>query len=55
MLMVMVLNLGVRSRFLTNDFVVANVLICGSNVPGIVDVLKSFVYSGSLAGASMVG
>ena len=53
--MVMVLNLGVCHRFLTNNFVDAVVLICGSNVPGIVDVSKSFVYSGSLAGVSVVG
>ncbi len=53
--MVMVLNLCVCSRFLTNDFVDANVLIQGSHVPGFVDVSKSLVYSGLLAGVSMVG
>ncbi len=53
--MVLVLNLGVWSRFLTNNFVDANVLICGSNVTGAVVVLKSFVYSGLLAGVSIVG
>jgi hypothetical protein len=46
--MVMVLNLGVCSRFLTNDFV-------NTNVTGVVVVLKSFAYSGSLAGVSIVG
>ncbi len=54
-LMVMVLNLGVCSRFLTNNFVDTNVLICGSNVTGVVVVSKSFVYLGSLAGVSIVG
>jgi hypothetical protein len=53
--MVMVLNLGVCSRFLTNDFMDTNVLVCGSNVTGVVDVSKSFVYTISLAGVSMVG
>ncbi len=38
--MVLVLNLGVWSRFLTNDFVDANVLICGSNVIGVVVVRR---------------
>jgi hypothetical protein len=38
--MVMVLNLGVWSRFLTNNFVDTNVLICGPNVTGVVVVLK---------------
>ncbi len=54
-LMVTVLNLGVCSSFLTSNFVDTNVLICGSNVTGFVDVLKSVVYSGSLVGVSMVG
>jgi hypothetical protein len=45
-LMGMVLNLGVCSRFLTNNFVDTNVLICGLNVTGVVVVLRSFVYSG---------
>ncbi len=37
-LLVMVLNLGVCSRFLTKDFVDMDVLICGLNcVFGIVD------------------
>jgi hypothetical protein len=53
--MVLVLNLGVWSRFLTNNFVDRDVLICGSNVIGVVVVLKSFMYSGSLAGVSIVG
>jgi hypothetical protein len=53
--MVMVLNLGVWSRFLTNNFVDSNVLICGPNVTGVVVVSKSFVYLGSLAGVSIVG
>ncbi len=53
--MVLVLNLGVWSRFLKNDFVDTNVLIGGSKVIGVVVVLKSFVYSGSLAGFSIVG
>ncbi len=42
--MVMVLNLGVWSRFLTNGFVDTDVLICGSNVTGVVVVLKSFMF-----------
>ena len=49
-LMVMVLNLGVCSRFLTNNFMVTNVLICGLNDTGVVVVSKSFVYLGSLTG-----
>ncbi len=53
--MVLVLNLGVWSRFLTNNFVDTNVLICGSNVIGGVVVMKSFVYLGLLAGVSIVG
>jgi hypothetical protein len=53
--MVMVLNLGVSSRFLTNNFVDTNVLSSGLNVTGLVDVSKSFVYLESLAGVSMVG
>jgi hypothetical protein len=53
--MVLVLNLGVWSRFLINNFVDTNVLICGLNVIGVVLVLKSFVYSGLLAGVSIVG
>ncbi len=32
-----------------------NVLICGLNVAGVVVVSKSFVYSGLLAGVSIVG
>jgi hypothetical protein len=54
-LMVLVLNLGVWSRFLTHDFVDTNVLICGLNVIGVVVVSKRFVYSGLLAGVSIVG
>ncbi len=54
MLMVLVLNLVVWSRFLTDNFVDTNVLICGSNVTGAVVVSKIFVYSGSLAGVSIV-
>ena len=46
--MVMVLNLGVCSRFLTNDFV-------ATDVTGVVVVSKSFVYLGSLAGVIIVG
>ncbi len=53
--MAMVLNLGVCSRFLTNNFVDTNVLICGLNVTGVVVVLKSFVYLGLLTGVSMGG
>ncbi len=53
--MVMAVNLCVCSRFLTNNFVDTDDLICGSNVTGIVDVSKSFVNLGSLAGVSMVG
>jgi hypothetical protein len=53
--MVMVLNLGVCSRFLTNNFMNTNVLICGSNVTGVVVVMKSFVYLGLLTGVSIVG
>ncbi len=55
MLMVMVLNLGVCSRFLINNFMDTNILICGSNVTGVVVVSKSFVYLGSLVGVSIVG
>ena len=54
-LMVLVLNLGVWRRFLTNNFVDTNVLIFGSNVIGVVVVSKSFVYSGLLGGVSNVG
>jgi hypothetical protein len=54
-LIVLVLNLGVWSRFLTNNFVDTNVLICGSNVIGVVEVLKSLMYLGLLAGVSIVG
>ena len=53
--MVVVLNLGVWSRFLTNNYVDTNVLICGSNVTGVVVVSKSSVYLESLAGVSIVG
>jgi hypothetical protein len=54
--MVMALNLGVCStRFLTNDFVDTNVLICCSNNTGVVVVSKSFVYSELLVGISIVG
>jgi hypothetical protein len=53
--MVLVLNLGVWSRFLTNNVVDTNVLVCGLNVIGVVVVLKSFVYFVSLAGVSIVG
>jgi hypothetical protein len=53
--MVLVLNLGIWRRFLTNDYVDTDVLICGSNVTGVVVVLKSFVYLGLLAGVSIVG
>jgi hypothetical protein len=53
--MVLVLNLGVLSRFLTNNFVDTNVLICGLNIIGVVVVSKSFVYSGLLAGVNIVG
>jgi hypothetical protein len=42
--MVMVSNLGVCSRLLTNNFVYTDVLVCGSNVTGVVVVSKSFVY-----------
>jgi hypothetical protein len=48
-----VLNLGVCSRFLKNNFVDTNVLISGLNVTGVVS--KSFVYAGLLAGVSIVG
>ncbi len=54
-LMVMVLNLSVCSRFLTNNFMDTNVLIFGLNVTGVVVVSKSFVYSESLTGVSIVG
>ncbi len=54
-LMVLVLNLGVWSRFLTNNFADNNVLICGLNVIAVVIVSKSFVYSGLLGGVSNVG
>ncbi len=54
-LIVMVLNLGVYSGFLTNNFMDINVLICGSNITGIVDVSKSLVYSGLLVGVSIEG
>jgi hypothetical protein len=54
-LMVLVLNLGVWRRFLTNNFVDTNVLIFGSNVIGVVVVSKSFAYLGSLAGVSIAG
>ncbi len=54
--MVMVLNLGVCSKFLTNNFVDTNVLIRGSNVTGVAVFSKSVVYSGSLVGGvSIVG
>jgi hypothetical protein len=53
--MVLVLNLGVWSKVLTNNFVDTDVLICGLNVIGVVVVSKSFVYLGSLAGLSIVG
>ena len=53
-LMVMVLNLSVCSRFLTNNFMDTNVLIFGLNVTGVVVVSKSFVYSGLLMGVSIV-
>ncbi len=52
--MVMVLNFGVCIRFLTNDFVDTNVLICCLNVTDVAVILKSFVYLGSLAGVSIV-
>ncbi len=55
MLMVMVLNLDVRSRFLTKDFVDTNVLICGLNFSVVVVFLKSFVYSGSFTDVRIVG
>ncbi len=54
-LIVMVLNRGVCSRFLTNNFEDTNVSICGSHVTDFVDATKSFVYSRSLAGVSIVG
>ncbi len=54
-MMIVVLNLGVCSRFLTNDFIDTNVLICCSNVTGVVVVLKSFVYSRLLVGVIIVG
>jgi hypothetical protein len=43
-LMVIVLNFGVCSRFMTKDFVDANVLICGSNFYVVVVFLKSFAH-----------
>ncbi len=55
LLIVLVLSLGFWSRFLTNNFVDTDVLICGSNVTGVVVVSKSFLYSRSLAGVSIVG
>ncbi len=54
-LMVMVLNLDVCSRFLTKNFTVTNVLICGLNASGVVVVLKNFVYLGWMMGVSIVG
>ncbi len=54
-LVVMVLNLGVCSRFLTNNFVDTNFLIYGLDVTGVVVVSKSFMYSGSLTDVSIVG
>ncbi len=53
--MILVLNLGAWTRFLTNNFADTNVLICGSNVISVVVVLKNFVYLRSLAGVSIVG
>ncbi len=53
--MVVVLNLGVCRRFLTNNFVDTNVLICGLNVTGVVVVSKNFVYLGLLVVVSIVG
>jgi hypothetical protein len=52
--MVMVLHLGVCSRFLTNNFMDTNVFICGSSVTDVFVVSKSFVYSGLLAGVNIV-
>ncbi len=54
-LLVMVLNLGVCSRFLTKDFVDTNILICGSNFSFVVGFSKSFVNSGSLTDVRIVG
>jgi hypothetical protein len=53
--MVMVLNLGVCSRFLTKDVVDIDVLICGSNFPGSVVFSKDFVYSGTLWVLGLLG
>jgi hypothetical protein len=53
--MVMVLDLGVWSRFLKNNFVHTNILICGLDVTGVAVVSKSSVYSGLLMGVSIVG
>ncbi len=54
-LLVMVLNLGVRSRFLTNDFVNTNVLICGSKFSFVVGFSKSVVYLGLMMDVRNVG
>jgi hypothetical protein len=47
--------LQVQQGWQLNNFVDTNVLICGSDVTGVVVVLKSFVYSGLLMGVSIVG
>ncbi len=54
-LLVIILNLGVCSRFLTKDFVDMGGLICGSKYSVVVVFLKSFVYSGSLMDVKIVG
>ena len=54
-LMVMVLNLGVFSRFLTNNFMDTNVLICGSKFSFVVGFSKSVVYLGLMMDVRNVG